>query len=193
MGQEHDREDRELVRSVVDGDTNAFAAIVGRYKPLITSIGRRLIRSSADVPDFVQEVFLKAYAHLWQFTGTGRFFSWLVRIAYTTAANCVQRAAPEVATDPFVLESLPHAPAERDPERRMLRVAAVETLSHAISRLPRHFARAVRLSALRELGYADIEKITGLSQNTLKSHVFRARKLLRERLAGTVAAEPLDL
>jgi len=192
MSDAHDREDREVVQSVLAGNRNAFRRLVERYQPVVSSLGQRLIRSSADVPDFVQEVFLKAFSRLSQYSGAGRFYSWLVRIAYTTAINRTQRAPPEVAVDPDVLDLSRRAPGEEEPHRRAFKNAALEALGSALAELPSHLATAVELFFLAELRYAEISKITGIPPNTLKSHVYRARLLLREKLNRTIAAEYRD-
>lgn len=189
MGDANDREDREVVQSVLAGNRNAFQRLVERYQPVVSTLGQRLIRSSADVPDFVQDVFLKAFSRLSQYTGAGRFYSWLVRIAYTTAINRTQRAPPEVAVDPDVLDRSRHAPGEEEPHRRVFKNATLEALAGALAELPSHLATAVELFFLSELRYSEISKITGIPPNTLKSHVHRARLILREKLNRTIAAE----
>lgn len=190
--EEQDLADRKAIRAVISGNHDAFRSVVERYQPLVTAVGRRLVRSSADVPDFVQEVFLKAFSHIRQYSGRGRFYSWLMRIAYTTAINRRNRET-EVAVDPEVIDYAVRASAEGDPERRTLQSAMVEALREAIAGLPQHLARAVELSYFARLRYSDISELTGVSLNTLKSHIHRARKLLRERLGSTVAADCSDL
>jgi RNA polymerase sigma-70 factor (ECF subfamily) len=193
MTEECDREDREVVKSVLAGNRNAFRRLVERYQPVVSSLGRRLIRSSADVPDYVQEVFLKAFSRLSQYSGAGRFYSWLVRIAYTTAINRSERAVPEVAMDPEVLDRAWRAGRDEDPERQTFRNAILEALSQAIAELPEHFAVAVELFFFADLRYSEISKMTGVPPNTLKSHVFRARLLLREKLNATIAEDYHEL
>ncbi|MFO8065891.1 MAG: sigma-70 family RNA polymerase sigma factor [Spirochaetia bacterium] len=191
--EEQDLADRKAIRAVISGNHNAFRSVVERYQPIVTALGRRLVRSSADVPDFVQDVFLKAFTHIRQYSGKGRFYSWLMRIAYTTAINRRNRKEPEDALDPEAIDYAVRASAEGDPERCTLQSAMVEALREAIAGLPQHLARAVELSYFARLRYSDIAELTGVSLNTLKSHVHRARKLLRERLGSTVAADCSDL
>jgi DNA-directed RNA polymerase specialized sigma24 family protein len=78
----------------------------GMNLPAVSAIGRRTVTVSEDLKDYVQDVFLKAFTHLGQFSGRGRFYSWLMRIAYTTAINRNQRAIPEAPVDPDAAEGL---------------------------------------------------------------------------------------
>jgi RNA polymerase sigma-70 factor (ECF subfamily) len=63
----------------------------------------------------------------------------------------------------------------------------VASLREAISGLPVHFARAVEYVFFDGLRYAEITELTGIPKNTLKSHVLRARAMLRTRLERTIA------
>ncbi|MFO7780205.1 MAG: sigma-70 family RNA polymerase sigma factor [Spirochaetia bacterium] len=190
---EQDLEDRRVISSVIEGNRNAFRAIFVRYRPVISNVGRRLISSSAEVPDYVQDVFLKAYSQLKQYSGRGRFYSWLMRIAYTTAINRRNRRPPEMTTDPEVMERCSSASASETPERRGERTAVIEALGEAVAGLPAHLRRVIQFSYFSRLRYADISRITGIPKNTVKSHVFRARRILRDRLYGTIAADCIDV
>lgn len=190
---DQDFEDRKAVSSVIEGNRNAFHTIFERYQPIIADVGRRLIRSSADVPDYVQDVFLKAFAQLKQYSGRGRFYSWLMRIAYTTAINRRNRRPPEVTTDPELIDRCTPTSTGENPETYVVRTAVIEALGEAVAGLPAHLRRVIHFSYFSRLRYADISEITGIPRNTVKSHVFRARHLLRDRLGGTIAADCINL
>ena len=189
---ERDLDDRKVVSSVIEGNRNAFHTIFERYQPVIAEVGRRIIRSSADVPDFVQDVFLKAFAELKQYSGRGRFYSWLMRIAYTTAINRRNRRPPELTTDPEHIDRCTPAWTSEDPEARVVRTAVLEALGEAVADLPAHLRRLIHFSYFSRLRYADISKITGIPRNTIKSQVFRARRLLLDRLGDTIATDCID-
>ena len=193
MTENRDQKDREIVRRVLAGDRNEFRRLVEAYQPVVTAIGRRTIRVSEELDDYVQDVFLKAFVNLRQFRGSGRFYSWLMRIAYTTALNRIQRAAPEVPTDPELLGQLWYAPQELSPDRIALRRVVVDAVTQAIRDLPGHFAWAVELFFFMKLRYREIADMTGLPVNTLKSLVFRARRRLRESLGPTFVEDWNDV
>ncbi|NBB89981.1 MAG: sigma-70 family RNA polymerase sigma factor [Spirochaetes bacterium] len=188
-----DQEDLAVVRSVLDGDRNAFRRLVEKYQPAVAAIGRRSVGVREDLKDFVQDVFLKAFTHLGQFSGKGRFYSWLMRIAYTTAINRSQRKSPEVPTDPELLSRLWHASREREPDRATERTVLWESIVAAISELPGQLALSVELFFVMGLRYREIAEMTGVPVNTLKSHIRRARRLLQERLDQSMLEDHDDL
>jgi RNA polymerase sigma-70 factor (ECF subfamily) len=190
------KEDRDLeaIEAVLQGDKNAFRQLVERYQPAVSALGRRMLPPPREeLSDYVQEVFLKAFANLRQFSGTGRFYSWLMRIAYTTGLNRVQRAAPEDPEDPQLLSRRWAAPRETNPERLALRAAVLEAVVEAIRGLPKQSALPVELFFVMKMRYKEIEAVTGVPVNTLKSQVRRARELLREKLGAQLLEEGDDL
>lgn len=185
-GDEEDREDIVTVQSVLSGDRNAFRQLVTKYQPTISAVGRRTLREQEELGDFVQDVFLKAYTHLGQFSGEGRFKAWLMRIAYTTALNRNRRSIPEVPTDPELLEQRWYSPREREPDRVAERSVLWEAILTAIRDLPGHLALSVELFFVLQLRYPEIAQMTGVPVNTLKSHVRRARRVLQQRLGASL-------
>lgn len=179
----NENRDLEAIEAVLQGDKNAFRELVERYQPAVSALGRRMLPPPReDLADYVQEVFLKAFANLGQYTGEGRFYSWLMRIAYTTGLNRAQRSPPEDPEDPERLSRRWAAPEEMNPERLALRSALLEAVVAAIRGLPSKSALPVELFFVMKMRYREIEAITGVPVSTLKSQVRRARELLQEKL-----------
>ncbi len=189
---DRDQEDIATIRLVLDGDHNAFGRLVEKYQPAVLAMGRRLRRSTEEARDFVQDVFAKAFTRLGQFTGSGRFYSWLMRIASTTAINRAQRGIPEDSTEPELLERLCGFSGEQEPPRILERKTLRQDLLDAIRALPRHLALSVELFFLVGLRYREIEEITGTPVNTLKSNIHRARRLLQQKLRQVLPSEQLE-
>jgi RNA polymerase sigma-70 factor (ECF subfamily) len=176
--------DADAVRATLNGDRNAFGPLVLRYDAAVSAVGRRMLRSEADVADFTQEVFLKAFRKLGQFSGHGTFGSWLMRIAHTTAFNTHRDRPPEEPVDPVTISRTSTDTAEFGPERSTQRAATIQAIVRAVAELPAHLARTADLHILRGLRYTEIARVTGTSISTLKSHVRRAKALLKIDLAG---------
>jgi RNA polymerase sigma-70 factor (ECF subfamily) len=126
-------------------------------------------------------VFLKVYRGLSRFEGRSRFSTWLYKIAYNTAVNGVTRRKE--------YRSLAEEEGTRDedtPERKLVREASREAVLVAVGELPERYRVCVDLFFFYDRTYQEIEVITGFPVNTVKSHVFRAKKLLREKL-GEIA------
>lgn len=170
--------DSELVKSTLDGDQKSFARLMTLYKKRIVAIGMGFFKNAADTEDFVQEVFLKAYTKLDTFRGDSLFSTWLTRIAYNTAVNSVNRRDEYVQLSD---ESILQDPSDT-PEEVQIRKVTGQAIREAIKELPEQYAICLDMYFFYDVPYAEISSITGLPVNTIKSHIFRAKKILKEKL-----------
>ena len=79
--------DQKLVERVQRGDKNAFNLLVTKYQHKVANLVSRYIKNQSDVPDVVQEAFIKAYRALPNFRGESAFYTWLYRIAINASLN----------------------------------------------------------------------------------------------------------
>jgi RNA polymerase sigma-70 factor (ECF subfamily) len=174
-----DDEDRMTVDQIVAGQKELYRLLVKRHEQAVHGMGISFFRNAEDASDFTQEVFLKTYRNLSRFEGRSRFSTWLYKIAYNTAINSVARKKEYQS----LVED--ETASDRDtPERKLLRGFARDAVLEAVSELPERFRVCVDLFFFYDRSYLEIEAITGYPVNTIKSHVFRAKKILREKLAG---------
>ena len=170
--------DSELVKSTLDGDQKSFARLMTLYKKRIVAIGMGFFKNAADTEDFVQEVFLKAYTKLDTFRGDSLFSTWLTRIAYNTAVNSVNRRDEYVQLSD---ESILQDPSDT-PEEVQIRKVTGQAIREAIKELPEQYAICLDMYFFYDVPHAEISNNTGLPVNTIKSHIFRAKKILQEKL-----------
>ena len=178
-------EDRIIVTQIVSGQKELFRLLIKRHERAVYGMGMSFFRNAEDALDFTQEVFLKVYSRLSNFEGRSRFSTWLYKIAYNTAINSVTRKKDyhSLAENETV--------SERDtPERELLRGIACDAVLEAITELPERFRVCVDLFFFYDRSYQEIEAITGYPVNTIKSHVFRAKRILREKLAVYAGLDP---
>jgi len=177
---ESDFNDQLIVSQIVTGQKDLFRLLVRRHEKAVYGMGLSFFRNPEDASDFTQEVFLKAYRSLSGFEGRSRFSTWLYRIAYNTAINEVNRRKEYYS---LAEEDMNRQVNINDtPERIVLRSAAREAVRAAIKELPQRFGVCIDLFFFYDRSYQEIETITGIPVNTIKSHVFRAKILLREKL-----------
>ncbi|GHV63179.1 RNA polymerase subunit sigma-24 [Spirochaetia bacterium] len=174
-----DNDDHLIVSQVVSGQKGLFRLLVKRHEQAVYGMGLSFFRNPDDASDFTQEVFLKVYRSLARFEGRSRFSTWLYKIAYNTAVNGITRRKEYRS-----LAEEDQASDGDTPERRTIRSAAREAVLAAVTELPERYRICVDLFFFYDRSYQEIEAITGYPVNTIKSHVFRAKKLLRARLAG---------
>jgi RNA polymerase sigma-70 factor (ECF subfamily) len=171
-------EDLALCREALAGNKDAFASLAVKYRKRIFGLGYGFFRNADDAEDFVQDVLVKVYVSLATFRGESQFSTWLMRIAYNQAINSVKRKREytSLAEDFEIVD-----PGE-SPEDAHLKECSVEAIREALTTLPERYRACVDMYFFYDMPYADISEVTGLPVNTIKSHVFRAKKLLRARL-----------
>jgi len=182
-----DFNDQLVVSQIISGQKDLFRLLVRQYEKSVYGMGMSFFRNSEDARDFTQEVFLKAYRSLSHFEGRSRFSTWLYKIAYNTALNEVNRRREFHSLAGDYADKL--AAGGDTPERAAIRSAASEAVKAAIEELPERFKVCIDLFFFYDRSYQEIEAITGFPVNTIKSHVFRAKKLLREKLELLKGAE----
>lgn len=177
-----DELDRRAVQRALSGDQQAYRELYGRNQAPIRRIGSKVLRRNEDLDDFVQDVFLKVFARLPSFRGTGRFRSWAARIAFTTAFNTRARGRLDELLDPRMLSRLPMESTHEGPEAGLMGREVVQAVRGAIAELPSHYRRVVTLVSDLRLKYQEAADITDLPVNTLKSHFHRAKGQIRRAM-----------
>lgn len=177
---ESDFNDQLIVSQIVSGQKDLFRLLVRRHERAVYGMGLSFFRNVDDASDFTQEVLLKAYRNLPNFERRSRFSTWLYKIAYNTALNEVNRRKEYLSLADENMDKL--ISSGDTPEKITLRNAAKEAVKAAVKELPERFGLCIDLFFFYDRSYQEIEAITGIPVNTIKSHVFRAKVLLREKL-----------
>lgn len=175
--------DQMLVERVQKGDRQSFNLLVIRYQHRVTSLVSRYI-PQADVPDVVQESFIKAYRALESFRGESAFYTWLYRIAVNTAKNYLVaqgRRPPANDVDVDDAEHYENARALKEisnPENLMLSEELREMVFRTIESLPEDLRMAISLRELDGLSYEEIAVVMDCPVGTVRSRIFRAREVI---------------
>ena len=121
---------------------------------------------------------MRAYTKLSTYKGNSLFSTWITRVAYNIAINAVNRRKEYVAL------TEENSPPSNDltPEERQIQKATFEAIRAAIKELPERFAICLDMYFFYDISYQDISEITEIPVNTIKSHIFRAKQLLRDKL-----------
>lgn len=173
-----DEDDVRCVRRCLEGATDAFEDIVGRYQKPVFNLIYHVVHHYEDAREIAQTVFLKAFANLKSFQQERRFYSWLCRIAMNESLNAVaarKDAEPLVADVP----SRATGPAEH--------AEAMEIRAHlrrALAQLTPEQRTVVALRHFANLSYREAADILGIEEKTVKSRLFSARQILREKLTA---------
>jgi RNA polymerase sigma-70 factor (ECF subfamily) len=177
-----DLTDEELVARCKDGDDDAFAALVTRYRTRVFGMITRTTGDPARAEDLAQDVFLRVYRGLPYFQGRAQLSTWIYRIVANVCASERQRPVRiEVpAEDPGDEDRAPRELASADGA-----FAAVELrdrLSKALAQLPENYRLLVAAHYLDGVQYEDLAEVFGLPLGTVKTHLHRAKRQLRALL-----------
>ena len=170
-------DDGQLVAAAIAGRSEAFGTLVERYERAIYHLCLRTMRDPEEARDCAQEAFFKAFRSLRTFKPGSKFSTWIFSIAYH--ACCDRLGRRKRYTDDELPERADPGPgpaqiAERNDEAQALRAA--------ISELPEKYRAVITLYHLQGRQYEEIAQVLDLPMGTVKTHLFRAKELLRKAL-----------
>ena len=178
---------RALIADILAGNQSAFQTFVERYQRLVAHIVFRMVPERADREDVCQDVFMKAYRNLDGFEFASKVSTWIARIAYNTAVNYLQKKKIPLlddlggAPDGPSLTELAIDPAD-SPAAVFERRDSFGRVQEEMNHLPAQFRALLTLYHLDEMTYEEIADVTGLPMGTVKNYLFRARRMLKDRL-----------
>ena len=180
--------DQELVERVQRGDKNAYNLLVTKYQHKVTSLVSRYVKNQSDVPDLVQEAFIKAYRALPNFRGESAFYTWLYRIAVNCAKNhsvALSRKPPGSDIDVNDAEFYDSGDALREnasPEKALLTAEIKKVVFDTMEQLPEDLRLAINFRELEGLSYEEIAIIMDCPVGTVRSRIFRARDAIEKKI-----------
>ena len=179
-------DDRALVQAVLAGTPGAFERLVRQFQNLCWHIVVRMVHNPEDARELCQETFLRVHQCLHQYRYESALKSWIGQVAYSLAKRHLERKRIPLAEGGERDDGMSLAELVGDGVDLETAHGDAETLGHlhaAIDTLPPLQRTLLTLYHLDELPIGDIARITGLADGTIKSHLFRTRKLLRDLLA----------
>ena len=177
--------DRKLVEAVLANRAGAFEQLVRDYQGLCWHVIQRMVRHPEDTRELCQETFLRVHRHLHQYRFDSPLKSWIGQVAYSVACRHLERKRiplAEIAEDADGASLLDNIGDGHDLQAAHAQGEEERELHAAIEALPPLQRTLLTLYHLEELTVAEITTMTGLPEGTIKSHLFRSRKQLREIL-----------
>ena len=173
--------EKEVVTRILNGDMRAFELLVKQYEKLVFYVTFRLVKEQQAAEDICQEVFIKIYNSLVRFNFQSKLSTWIARIAYLTAINYTRKYYREKSFEyPDDLENYHFT--NDTPEHLLTKKDTANYVELLILQLPERYRTVLTLYHLNEFSGPEIEQITGMPEGTVKNYIFRARKLLKEKL-----------
>ena len=179
--------DQALVERVQQGDKKAFNLLVSRYQNRVARLLTRYV-SPNDIPDVVQESFIKAYRSIGAFRGDSAFYTWLYRIAVNTAKNYLTAQGRRPPNEDILAEeaeSYDVGSNLRDvatPENEILSNELKKIVFDTIKGLQEDLRTAITLREIEGLSYEEIAEIMECPVGTVRSRIFRAREIIESKV-----------
>ncbi len=181
--------DLELVQRAREGDTAAFDELVVKYTPKIYGLVYHMTSNHEDTNDILQDVFAKAYRALKRFKGKSAFYTWIYSIATNMTLNFLKKRNRRrtYSLDDIDLaierdEDFIEATSKSDPVREANISELQERLNMAMQQLSDEHRAVVTMFDIQGMPHAEIAKIIGVSEGTVRSRLFYAHKQLQTYL-----------
>ncbi len=172
------------MRRVLEGDVNAFEALVTEHEKGVYAIAQRMTGNAEDAADMTQETFIKAYNSLSAFRGDSKFSVWLYRIATNVCLDFLRSRSRKptvslsVEDDDGEETQLDIADESQSPEQLLERGLTRDAVRRGLKSLSPEYRQILLLREIQGLSYEEIAEALALEVGTVKSRIFRARKRL---------------
>lgn len=174
-------EDYELVKKSIQGEQDAFAELLSRYKNLVFSVVLRMVNDTEEANDLAQEVFIKVYKNLDKYQPEYKFSTWIIRIATNHVIDFRRKKKQDtISIDDMVYEPPDH----NTPESVYIGKERKKGIVSALNTLPDMYKIPIVLYHQQGLSYQEIADIIGEPLSKVKNRIFRGRKMLKDNLTG---------
>ena len=181
--------DADLVQRAQRGDTTAFDDLVKKYTPKLYGLVYHMTSNHEDTNDILQDVFAKAYRALKRFRGKSTFYTWVYSIATNMTLNALKkrnrRRTMSLNDVDLAIEKdrdFIEATSKSDPVREANISELQERLNIAMQELSEPHRMVVTMFDIQGMPHAEISKILGVSEGTVRSRLFYAHQLLQTSL-----------
>ena len=180
MAEHGQLEERALIERCRKGDDAAFGELVDLYKNLVYGLVYRMASDRSRADDLAQEVFLRVYRGLPYFRGEARLSTWIFRIVQNVCAAARSRRPADVSLDQDDEGRRRYEPAATDNAFGGLELR--DRLEKAIAQLPEPQRLLIAAHYLEGVQYETLAEVMKIPLGTVKTHLYRAKKRLRELL-----------
>jgi RNA polymerase sigma factor (sigma-70 family) len=170
--------DQHYIDKILQGETNAFAVLVDRYKDMIFTLALKMVKNREEAEEVAQDTFIKIFSSLNKFKGDSKFSTWIYKIAYNTCLDRLKKNKKEdlnISIDEFsahLIKTMDNAlSALEDKERK-------QTIQNCLNLLPSEENFLLTLFYFEDQNLEEIGKIMNINANNVKVKLFRSRQKL---------------
>lgn len=174
-------DDRHYIERVLDGEPDAYAFLVEKYKTMAYNISLKIVKQQEDAEEITQDSFVRAYKSLRSFKGDAKFSTWLYRIVYNASVSHTRKTKREMPVDEQSREFLKHPDMVEGGETETDESLSA-ALKKAVDSLPSPEQTMINLYYYENSNVEDIARIMSLSASNVKVKLFRIRKKLYDHI-----------
>ena len=178
--------DAELVQRAQEGDTRAFDELVMKYSRKLYGLVYNMTSNKEDTHDLLQDIFAKAYRSLKRFRGKSTFYTWIYSISVNMSLNFLKKRKRRagysfddidsgIQNDPAFIDQGYHA----NPRRQSNINELQKKLNEAMQELSEDHRSVVTMFDIQGMPHAEISRILGVSEGTVRSRLYYAHKQLQ--------------
>ena len=163
---------KSLIKKAIDNNREAQKQLFEQHSPKMLGVCRQYVKDMHHAEDLMLQGFLKVFTNLYKFKHEGSFEGWIRRIMVNTCISYLRKKnLVDVSNEDFVFN---------DAATESLENTSVEDIQKLIDQLPEGYKMVFNLFAIEGYKHSEIAAKLEISENTSKSQLFKARKLLQE-------------
>lgn len=183
--------DQPCIDKVIQGDNQAFAVLVDRYKHMVFTLAMKMLKNKEEAEEVAQDVFLKVFQALPTFKGDSKFSTWIYRIAYNRSLDYLKKQGRTLNTTAIDAQKEFNIPALDNTLDVLDSKERKHTIKEAMNELAADDTLVLTLHYFEELSLKEISKVMGITVDNVKVRLFRSRKRLAAILTDRLEPEIL--
>jgi len=178
------KSDEVLVEETRKGNKKSFELLIIKYEKPIFNLIFHFTKDREAVADLAQETFLKAFRAVHSFEGKSSFYTWLRRIAINNSINYLHtRGYTSLDSEPLDVEIRNLSDNTfGTPEKNLLQEESASLVRKAMDSLPNRLRSILLMREFEDMTYEEIADTLKCPVGTVRSRLFHARRLLKEKL-----------
>ncbi len=177
--------DEQIIRGCMDGKRKAYSELFKTYAPVMLGVCMRYCKNRIDAEDVMQDGFIKVFSQIHKFRHEGSFEGWIKRIMIHSAIDNYQsnmkRSFHEEASEMARTTDLVENPGQDDDLPDEMNIPH-HKLMEMIQELPDGYRMVFNLYAIENFNHKEIASLLGITENTSKTQLLKARKALRKKI-----------
>ena len=180
--------DARLLERSRQGDVHAFETLFRKYQSYVYNVSLGMLGNGEDAADVTQETFVRIHRGLRSFRGDASFSTWLYRIAVNL---CITELRRRTRSKYQYLDDLQHEEdgtlqedAGPSPDEAIQLAEERRVVQQILRTLPPDYRAIMVLRHFQQLAYEEIAEVLGISLSQVKTRLFRARKMFKDRFEG---------